>query len=133
MFSGVHDSLLVAYSVDSSNGELVLSVEPQHGSALAPFSVQFHGAVAHSFETPLLPAILYGINKITAADLVRSEWQAIERGYKLGGWPGPWAGSLQDALAFVEASDLVGFQIESSYGLSGWVLAKSATSTASGP
>ena len=133
MFSGVHDSLLVAYSVDSSIGDIVLSIEPQHGSAPAPFTIHFRGAAAHCFETPLLPAILYGINQISAAELLRSEWPAIERGYKLGGWPGPWANSLAAALAFLEASDLNGFQIESSYGLSGWILAKSAKTAASGP
>ena len=133
MFPGVHDSLLVAYSVDSSIGEIFLSVEPQYDSAPAPFTIHFSGAAAHSFETPHLPAILYGITQISAAELIRSEWPAIERGYKLGGWPGPWASSLAAALAFLEASDLNGFQIESSFGLSGWILAKSAKIVASWP
>ncbi|RYG98364.1 MAG: hypothetical protein EON58_07355 [Alphaproteobacteria bacterium] len=132
MFPGVHDSLLVAYSVDSSTGMLVLSVEPHHDSAPKSFTVAFSGAVAHCFDTPLLPAILYGITQVPAADLIRSEWPVIERGFKLGGWPGHWASSLGAALAFLEASDLKGFQIESSIGLSGWVLAESVLA-ASGP
>lgn len=125
MFSGIHDSLLVGYSVNSESRELLLFVKPDHGSAPAPFTVRFQGVAAHSFDTPVMPAILYGITGVSARDLIRQDWPAIERGYKLGGWPGPWAGTLASAIEFAASNDLKGFHIESSYGLSGWVLARS--------
>jgi hypothetical protein len=133
MFPGVHDSLLVSYSVNSESQELLLSIKPHHDSAPAPFAVLFKGVAAHSFDTPVMPAILYGITRVSAGDLIRAEWPAIERGFKLGGWPGPWADTLVNATDFVESKGLNGFQIESSYGLSGWVLAQSAGLLASGP
>src|SRR5688572_13374436 len=126
MFPGIHDSLLVAYSVDSEHQALVLSLLPHHGSALAPFAVVFSGVVAHSFPAPLLPAILGDIRQTPADALLRQEWASIERAYRANGWPGPWANSLLDAMAFVTASELRGYEIESSYGLNGWVLARDA-------
>ena len=133
MFPGIHDSLLVGYSVNSESQELLLSVKPHHDSAPAPFTLRFQGVAAHSFDTPVMPAILYGINRISASDLIRADWPAIERGYKLGGWPGPWAATLASATDFATSNGLSGFQIESSYGLSGWVLAQSVGFHASGP
>jgi hypothetical protein len=126
MFPEIHDSLLVAYSVNSESGELVLSCQPHHGCGTAPFSVVFAGVAAHCFEAPLLPAILFDITQVPATDLLKTEWPAIESGFKQCGWPGAWAETLAGAVGYSAASDLHAFQIESSYGLSGWVLARSA-------
>jgi len=126
MFPEIHDSLLVAYSVNSATSELVMYCEPHHGCGKAPFSVVFAGVSAHSFEFPLLPSILFDITQVPAEALLRSEWPTIERGSKQCGWPGPWAQTLAGAVSYAEASDLQGFQIGSSYGLEGWVLAQSA-------
>ena len=130
MIEGVHDSLLVEYIVSSESKQLVLKLLPRHHSAPAPFEVVFHDAVAHCFEAPLLPAILCGIETIPAETLISENWQRIEHGHKANGWPGAWAASLADAIQFVRSSSLKGFKIESSYGLSGWVLAKSVQRTA---
>jgi hypothetical protein len=132
MFEGVHDSLLVEYFVSSESEQLVLKLLPGNGSAPAPFKVIFHGVVAHCFEAPLLPAILSNIETISAETLIAENWPRIEHGQNANGWPGAWAASLVDATLFVRSSDLQGFNIESSYGLSGWVLAKSVERTAAG-
>ena len=126
MFPGVHDSLLIGYSVNSESQELLLFINHGHGSAPAPFTVLFQGVAAHSFDTPVMPAILYDITRVSASDLIRKDWPAIERGYKLGGWPGPWADNLANATDFADSNGLSGFHIESNYGLSGWILAQSA-------
>jgi hypothetical protein len=132
MFQEIHDSLLVAYSVNSEASELVMHCQPHHGCGNAPFSVVFAGVSAHCFEFPLLPSILLDITQVPAATLLTEEWPAIERGSKQCGWPGSWAQTLAGAVSYAEASKLHGFQIGSSYGLEGWVLAQSAR-VASGP
>jgi hypothetical protein len=132
MFTEIHDSLLVAYSVNSETSELVMHCQPHHGCGKSAFSIVFAGISAHRFEFPLLPSILFGITQVTAEALLTAEWPAIERGTKRCGWPGPWAQTLAGAVSYAEASDLRGFQIGSSYGLEGWVLAQSAR-IASGP
>ena len=133
MFKGVHDSLLIAYSVNSESQELVLSMHPHHGTARSPFNVVFYGAVAHCFDAPLLPAILYDISAVSAERLITEEWPRIEPGHNANVWPGPWAVTLAAATQFAQSSNLQGFYISSSYGLSGWVLAKSAGLIASEP
>ena len=126
MFSEIHDSLLVAYSANSETSELVLSCQPHHGCGEVPFFIVFAGVAAHNFEFPLLPAILSDIVQISVEALLTARWSAIERGYRQCGWPGPWAQTLTGAVSYCEASGLYGFQIGSSYGLEGWVLALTA-------
>ena len=132
MFSGVHDSLIIGYSVNSEAQELVLSMQPHHGSAPSPFNIVFDNVAAHCFEAPLLPAILAEIIPVSAEWLITEQWQRIAHGFNSCGWPGSWADTLANAKHFVKSSSLQGFQVESSYGLSGWVLARSAKFIASG-
>ncbi|QSX77362.1 hypothetical protein [Agrilutibacter solisilvae] len=124
MFQEIHDSLLVAYSVDSEHQALMFSLLPHHGCAREPFALVFTGVAAHSFPEPLLPAILLDIQAVPAADLLREHWPLLERGSRSNGWPGPWAGSLLEAVSFAAAQELRGFEVSSSYGLNGWLLAK---------
>ncbi len=125
MLIEIHDSLLVGYSVDSKSQKLILYIEPHHGSAPAPFSVIFDGVAAHSFIAPLLPAILLDIESVSTDSLIRDEWESMEEGSNQCGWPGSWADSLDHALQHAASAALKGFYIDSSYGLSGWVLAQS--------
>ena len=131
MFAGIHDSRLMAYSVNSETQEVVLTFHPHQGSAASSVALTFYGVAAHCFDAPLLPAILAAVIPVSAAWLLNNQWPSIERGYRQCGWPGPWADTLANATRFVEVSSLQGFQIESSYGLSGWVLARSAKAVAS--
>ena len=132
MFAGIHDSLLTGYSVNSETQELVLWMQPHQESAPSPFHVVFNGVAAHFFEAPLLPAVLSDIASVSAERLVAEQWHSLERGYTSCGWPGPWADTLAHATQFVQSSSLQAFRVESSYGLSGWVLARSATFHANG-
>jgi hypothetical protein len=133
MFPGIHDSLLVGYSVSAESRELVLSLQPHQGSASAAFSIVFEGWIAHLFDAPLLPAILAEVVPVSAEAVITSEWRCIEQRFKQSGWPGPWADTLASATKFAQTSGVQAFQIESSYGLSGWILARSARVDASGP
>jgi hypothetical protein len=125
MFSAIHDSLLVAYGVDASRKNVTFTCEAHHGSASGPFSILFHGAVAHCFPAPQLPAILSNIEQVSAETLLQEQWPHISRGFRGCGWPGSWAESLETATGFVHANNLFGFSVSSSYGLEGWVIAVS--------
>ena len=124
MFQGVHDSLLVAYSVDSISERLILSLQPHHGSASGPFRIEFSGVAAHRFDAPLLPAIVSEIEEVAGARLLRDEWTQIEPRSRLNAWPGSWAVTLEDAIGHAQRTALRGYLIGSSYGLDGWVLAR---------
>ncbi|MDM7995026.1 MAG: hypothetical protein QUT30_04980 [Acidobacteriota bacterium] len=125
MFKEIHDSLLVGYSVSSKDEQQVLYIEPHRESAPAPFTVIFDGVAAHFFIAPLLPAVLLDIELVSADLLINDEWASMEKGYHQCGWPGPWADSLDHAFQHAASAAFKGFYIDSSYGLSGWVLVRS--------
>ena len=50
----------------------------------------------------------------------------IAESYRMAGAPGPWAADLASATQVLAAKGVKGFVLSSSYGLSGWVLAKEA-------
>ena len=125
MFPGIHDGSLVGYAVDATRRQLSLSVVPEAEDA-DPFQVVFSGYVAHFFPAPHLPATLDSIYPVDAGELLTNEWRQIQAGYTSCGFPGAWGRTLPDALSFLRANHIAAYQIVSSYGLSGWVLATSA-------
>ena len=124
MFPGVHDSQVLAYSADSRSGEVLLHLrEGPEGSPL--FDLKFSGVVAHQFPYPLMPSWVFGLEPIPAEELLAREWGVIAEGFRLVGWPGNWADSLENARAYCRAQNVSGYDLEASYGMTGWVLAKS--------
>ena|SRR6185312_14486584 len=124
MFPDVHDSQVIAYSADSLSAEVVLHLRAgPEGSPL--FDLRFHGAVAHQFPFPLMPSWVFDLVPIPADELLAREWGTIAEGYRLVGWPGNWAESLEHAQAFCTSMGVTGYDLETSYGIDGWVLAKS--------
>jgi hypothetical protein len=48
----------------------------------------------------------------------------ISESYKMGGAPGTWARDFETALEYLRQQGIQAFDLSSSYGLSGWVLAR---------
>ena len=124
MFPDVHDSQVIAYSVDSRTSEVLLHLRA--GPEGAPlFAIRFQGSVAHKFPHALMPSWAFDLVELPAEVLLAREWDDIAEGFRLAGWPGNWADSLENALAFCKVNAVVGYDLESSYGMYGWVLASS--------
>jgi hypothetical protein len=124
MLAGVHDSLLVGYSVSSRSHEIVLSIDPHHGNAPRPFSIRFTGVAAHQFVYPHLPSILFAIDELPAEKWIRDKWTELVEGSRENGWPGFPVETVEEASEHLARESLLAFEVSSSYGLSGWVLAK---------
>ena len=124
MFQDIHDSQILAYSADSRSGEVLLHLRAgPAGSSL--FDVRFNGVVAHQFPYPLMPSWVFDLVPIQAEALLAREWGVIGEGFRRVGWPGHWADSLENAQFYCHAQSVSGYDLETSYGMSGWVLAKS--------
>lgn len=125
MFPEIHDSQVIADSADSRSNqlELVLQAGPTDDVPLS--RLVFSGVAAHQFPYPQMPSWVFGLDQIAANDLLKREWQNLEEGQRPVGWPGNWAGSLEQAKAFCEEHGLKCFDLESSYGFDGWGLARS--------
>ena len=125
MFPRIHDTQVVAYSADSRSArvELVLRDGPKEDAPV--FQLVFSGVAAHQFEYPLMPSWVFGLEEIPAVELLAREWDNFQQGTRLTGWPGAWADSQEQAEAYCNEQGLRGFDLESSYGFDGWVLAQS--------
>jgi hypothetical protein len=119
----VHDNNVYAYSVLCERRQIVLYTEYRDGGAEEYTDVLFSGVVAHHFEDVMSGNILFGIEEVDVAQLV-SEWSDLFGRRKNYGWP--------DVIEYKDADDLIsilrqrgikGFDIGSSFGLGGWVLA----------
>jgi hypothetical protein len=123
MFSEIHDSQVLAYSADSRSSEVLLHLRAgPEGSPL--FALRFSGVVAHQFPYPLMPSWVLDLAPVPAEELLARDWEAIVEGFRLVGWPGSWADSLGNAQAYCRAEGVSGYDLATSYGMTGWVLAK---------
>lgn len=122
---GVHDRKVVACSVDSRTAELSLTLISGTGSAYEEFRLLFRGVEAHQFAYPELPSIILDLAEISVSALLQREWANLSEGTRQCGWPGPWASSLEAAIAFCASVGLKGYELDQSYGMYGWILARS--------
>ncbi|OAX85764.1 hypothetical protein A7D16_20865 [Xanthomonas nasturtii] len=76
-----------------------------------------------------MPSWVFGVEEIPAEELLGREWENFQQGTRLTGWPGAWADSLEKARAYCNDQGLRGFDLESSYGFDGWILAQSVELT----
>ena len=82
----------------------------------------FTGVVAHHFECVLPGNILFGITEVDPEQVVQ-EWAALFARQKNYGWPKIEYGDPQELVSILKRQGVRGYEIGSSYGLSGWVLA----------
>jgi hypothetical protein len=125
MFPRIHDTQVVAYSADSRMERVELVLRDGPGDDVPVFRLVFSGVAAHQFEYPLMPSWVFGLEEIPAEELLTRESESFQEGTRLTGWPGAWADSLERARAYCTQQGLRGFDLESSYGFDGWVLAQS--------
>ncbi len=122
----VHDNLLVSYTVLCEERRIILHTEYREVTPAERTDVRFEGVEAYCFDNDVFGTILFGIEEIGVADLVNRERERIEQGRKWG-WPGGWAGSLHEETARLTQQEFRGWDVGSSIGLTGWVLARNMT------
>jgi hypothetical protein len=121
----VHDKLLYAYSVDCENRRIVLHTRFPTDSPTEYTDVIITGVVAHHFEHVLAGNILFDVTEIPLRDLVTGSAALFAAG-KPYGWPdGIEYRDAEELIGILEGRGAHGFEISSSYGMSGWVIAQS--------
>lgn len=124
MFPDIHDSQVIAYSADSRTREVRLQFRA--GPEGSPrFDIRFTGAIAHRFPHPLVPSVVFDLVLVSADELLQREWSVIAESFRLVGWPGSWGESLERAQSHCRSEGTTGYHLQASYGLHGWVLARS--------
>jgi len=125
----IHDNLLLGYAVQCEERRITLHTAFHEVEPVEKTLVVFGGVEAYQFENDVFGTILFGIESVDPSDLVRRERARFEEGRRWG-WPDGWAGPLTDDLARLKERGVQAWEITSSIGLSGWVLAMEMTMAA---
>ncbi len=124
----IHDHGLLGYHVSFDQGEIGLRTMPDQRESSEPGTaraVVFEGCVAHHFERADYGTILSDISEVPLERFVSEHAMQFDAGHRASGWPSWWRGSVPEALAYLRQEQITAFEIESSYGFSGWILARS--------
>lgn len=125
-----HDANVYSYEVVAEARLIVLHTEYWPGDERTEFSdIEFHGVAAHQFEHVLSGNILFDIVAVEARGFVE-RWASVLGGGIRYGVP---EGSKKihdvlDLVPWIDSQGLRAYEVASSYGLQGFVLAERAVS-----
>ena len=128
MLPSLHDDFLVAYEVNCAARQIKLYAKrdpriPGNEGQTARIIV-FSGVEGYQFENDAFGNIIFSLQSVPVETLLSQYGSEIAESYRLAGAPGPWAADLVTAPKILAAKGIQGFVLSSSYGLSGWILAK---------
>jgi hypothetical protein len=124
MASSLHDHTVVGYEVDALRRQLVLRTALESSpSVVEKCEVTFSSVEAYSLEHDCFGTILFGIEEVPAVALLDDNLSRFEAGHRAAGWPRFWKATAEDARRYLVEHKTRGFEISSSIGMSGWVLA----------
>jgi hypothetical protein len=87
-------------------------------------NVIFKGVQGYHFQNDAFGNVIFGIETVPVEYMLTEFSAEISESYRMAGSPGPWAANLGSAPEYLRDHGIKGFTLSSSYGLSGWVLAK---------
>jgi hypothetical protein len=121
----VHDNIIYAYVVNCEQRKLTLHTAFRDREPFEFTDLIFHEVVAHFFEHVLPGNILNDVEETEVASVVHAHAAVLMESWRWG-WPSmEYHGDLAVLTAALEAQEVRAYWINSSYGLSGWVLAGS--------
>jgi hypothetical protein len=83
----------------------------------------FEGREGHHFDAVSSGVIFLDIEEIPLPEFLRSHQTEFDESSNMVGAPSWWRGSLEQAEKYLTSKSVHAFEINSSYGFSGWVLA----------
>jgi len=119
----VHDNHLVAYTVHAKEKKIVFHTEFHERKPHEFTDVIFDDVLAYHFENDLFGTIIFDIKEVDLTVLLKDHAMMFEAGWRYG-WPRGWQKEKEDIATYVKRLDLRAFEVASSYGMSGWVIAK---------
>jgi hypothetical protein len=120
----VHDNHLVAYTVLAKEKKIVLQTEFLDREPYEFTDVVFDDVLAYHFENDLFGTIIFDIVEIALPALLKEHAAKFEVGWRYG-WPRGWEKEKEEIEIFARRLEMRAFELSSSYGMTGWVIAKS--------
>jgi len=121
-----HDNHIVSYTVLAKEKRIVLQTEFRDQEPHEFTDVVFEEVLAYDFEHDLFGTIIHNVEEVDLATLLKEKAAMFEEGWRYG-WPRGWEKEKEEIEAFVRRLEMRAFELSSSYGMSGWVLAKRMT------
>ena len=124
----LHDDFLISYEVDCKARRIKLRakrdarVEANRG--LPDRAIVFEGVEGYHFENDAFENIIFSLECVSVEQLLAAYGAQIAESYRQAGAPGPWAADLTSAAQWLKVRGMQAFELSSSYGLSGWILAR---------
>jgi hypothetical protein len=119
-----HDYHLTGYSVDGPGARIVFNVSWPYDTStdIRTAKVVFSGVAGYCFVDDLGSNILYSISESPLDTFLAEHARQFEQRQKWG-WPLFWKGTVDATFKFLNEAKALCFEVSSSYGLEGWVLA----------
>jgi hypothetical protein len=132
-----HDNHLVGYTVDGRNRRIVLHTEDVHGQNPPPrLDVVFENVEFYQFPRAALVSIVFGIEERALRQALEELRGELDESYRQCGWPDGWRHEPEMREARVRQLEAGGFRffdITSSFGFEGWIVAERFTYVDAGP
>lgn len=119
----IHDNEIVSYEVDLKNHQIILHTQYKDSGSIKNTDIIFHDVLVHFFQNELSGSIIFDIEKSDITLFLKNNSDLLKK-QKNYCWPMPYRTEeeLTEGLLKGQYSYYV---ISSSYGLNGWILAKS--------
>jgi hypothetical protein len=125
MTISVHDNLLVSYEVQCEKRTITLRTEYRAKDTPAEFAnVVFEGVQAYHFEDDAFGNIIFDVTEVPTEYFLRRYSAELSEMNRMAGVPGKWVEALDSAPTYLHEQGIKGYELSSSVGLSGWVLAR---------
>jgi hypothetical protein len=122
----IHDHSLLEYRVDLTNRKITFVTLPESARTQPnspPVLTIFEGREGHHFDSVSSGVIFLDIEEVPLSEFLKDHELEFDEGSKSVGAPPWWGGSIEKAVAYFVGRNVHAFEINSSYGFSGWVLA----------
>jgi hypothetical protein len=119
----IHDNIVDSFTVDCANRRIILHTAFRDREPNEFTDIEFDGVLAHHFEHVLPNNILFDIEEVELTSLVQDNAAVFKNSCRYGWPPVKYDGNLDALVLALTAAKVKAFAINSSYGLTGWVLA----------
>lgn len=117
----LHDNIILSYEVDLENERIRMRTRSSH-AVPKNMDVLFSGVMAHAFDISLHGSIILDLDEWDIEHFIPYNRELLESG-KGSGWPVNYDSYDELQIRLIEEKYKY-MVISSSYGLSGWILAK---------
>jgi hypothetical protein len=125
----LHDDFIVSYEVNCETRQIKLHAKRDPRIPAGDkerTTISFNGVEGYQFENDNFGNIIFSLRRIPVEQLIAERGAQIAESYRMAGAPNSWAADLASAAQALAAMGIQAFDLSSSYGLSGWILAKEA-------